>query len=78
MHILVCIVFSEFFLPKKVTLPWSNHILKIQWDIPFFEAPSFCTKRSIFLKNSNYKGLCVKTAFKNNFGLQEVPQPENS
>ena len=24
--------FSEFFFTKKVTLPWSNHIFKIQWD----------------------------------------------
>ena len=27
--------FRIFFLVKKVTLPWSNHILKIQWEIHF-------------------------------------------
>ena len=45
----------------------------------FFEASFFLTKRSKNkIYNSNYIGLCVKTAFKNNFGLPEVPQPENA
>ena len=35
MHILGSLAFSEFFFVKKVTLPWSNHILKIQWEIHF-------------------------------------------
>ena len=44
---------------------------------PFFKAPFFKTKCSnkIF-ENSNYIGLCVKTAFGNNSGPWEVPKPE--
>ena len=29
------------------------------------------------VKNNNYIGLCVKTAFRNNFGPREVPKLEN-
>ena len=35
MHILDGLAFSELFFVKKVTLPWSNHIFKIQWEIHF-------------------------------------------
>ena len=64
-------------LAKKVTLPWSNHILKIQWDIPFL-------KRRFLRRNAPKKfGIVIKydfvsTAFGNNFGPREVPQPENA
>ena len=40
-QILGCLAFSEFFFIKKVTLPWSNHILKIQWEINFFKLHFF-------------------------------------
>ena len=35
-HILGCLAFSDFFA-IKVTLPRSNHILKIEWGINFFQ-----------------------------------------
>ena len=36
-HFLGCLASSEFFFAEKVTLPWLNHILKIQWEINFFK-----------------------------------------
>ena len=78
MHILGGLAFSEFFFVKKVTLPLSNHIFKIQWEINFFKRHFFDEMLHTFFLNSNYMGLCVKTAFKNNFGLPEVPQPESA
>ena len=29
--------FFRIFLAKKLTLPWSNHIFKIQWEIQFLK-----------------------------------------
>jgi hypothetical protein len=46
-HIFGCLAFSEFVLAKKVTLPWLNHILKIQWEIHFL--------RAIFIEKKNTK-----------------------
>ena len=45
---------------------------------PIFEEQFFKTKTlQIFLKNSKYIALCVKTAFRNNFGPLKVPKLEN-
>ena len=68
--------FFRFFFAKKVSLPWSNHILNTMGN-PFFEAP-FLDETLQFFLNSNYIALCVKTAFKIFFGPQEVPQPDNA
>ena len=36
-HILGCLTFSEKIFVKKKTQRWSNHFLKIQWEIIFFD-----------------------------------------
>ena len=52
MHIFVGLAFSDFFfLVKKVTLPWSNHIFKIKWEINFLTF--FNTDRNAPKKNLN-------------------------
>ena len=76
MHILGSLAFSEFFA-KKVTLPRPNHIFRIQWEIHFFKCHIFRRNAPKKIKNSNYIELCVKTAFRNNFGPREVPKLEN-
>ena len=46
---------------------------------PLFEVPFLKTKRSKkIILNSNYIRLCIKIAFRNNFGPREVPQPEKT
>ena len=49
MHILGCLDFSDFFYGKKVTLARSNHILKIQWEIQFFER-NFLLDKTLYKK----------------------------
>ena len=44
---------------------------------PFFKAPFIQTKRSKKIQNNKYIGICVKTAFINNFGPREVPKLGN-
>ena len=49
-HILECLAFSEFVLPKTTTLRRTNHIVKIQWEIHFFT-------RHIVRRNAPQKNL---------------------
>ena len=68
----------RYFFAKKETLPWSNHNLKIQWEIHFFKRHFFRRNSPQKKKNSNYIVLDYKTAIRINFGTWEVPQPENA
>ena len=72
------LAFSEFFSrPKSDPTMFKSHFLNTMGN-PILNAPFFKTKRSTKKKlYSNYIGLCVKTAFTNNFGPREVPKLEN-
>ena len=69
--------FRIIFFAKKVTLPWSNHIFEIQWEIHFLKRPFSRQNAPKKFQNNNCIGLCVKTAFENNFGPPAVPKLEN-
>ena len=78
-HILGCLAFSEFFFShKNKTLSRPNHLLKIQLEIHFFTFLNTDRNAPKKILNSNYIVLYEKTAFKTDFGLWEVPQPENA
>ena len=69
--------FRIFFCQKSDPIMVKSHF-KNTMENPFFEVPFFLDKTlQIFFYNSNYIGLCLKTAFRNNFGPWEVPKLEN-
>ena len=72
MHILGDLAFSEFFFVKKVTLPRSNHIFKIQWEIHFLTFLN--TDQNAPKKNleQKYGYSHFKSALKINFRPREV------
>ena len=63
-HILGCLALSEKIFAKKVTLPWANHILKIQWEIRFLKRHFLRRNAIIFFRIvGKFIGLCKKNCF---------------
>ena len=70
-------LFQNFLSAKQSDPNMVKSLFKNILGNSFFEAPFYETKRSNFFLNIDNIGLCVKNAFGNNFGPQEVPKLEN-
>ena len=70
--------FRTFFCQKNCPTMVESHF-KNTMENQLFEAPFFLDKtlQKIFQK-CKYIGLCLRTAFGNNFGPWKVPKPENT
>ena len=78
MHILGGLAFSEFFSVKKVALPWSNHILKLQWEIHFlifFNTDRNAPKQIFRIEIMTFS---FQICFKNQFLTSGSRQTENT
>ena len=72
MHTLESSAFSDF-SGKKETLPRSNHILKIQWEINFFKRYFKDETLHNFFKNSYYTDLIIKLLSESILDLGKSP-----
>ena len=77
MHILGGLALSEFVFVKKVALPWSNHIFKIQWEIHFLTCLN-TDQNAPKIKKIEIWTFSFQICFKNQFSTSGSGPTENT